>query len=72
LRATFPRLEGILAGWDELVLRALPQRVLEDFKRTDSESACRYWEVSRARFSPALDFGSRPDAGGESPPCDRH
>jgi hypothetical protein len=33
---------------------------------------CRYWEVERARFDSAVDFGERPVPGTESPACDQH
>jgi len=38
----------------------------------DLESACRYWSVPQAAFSTELEFGERPEFGGDSPPCDRH
>ncbi len=33
---------------------------------------CRYWESGAGEFSAGLDFGSRPEPGGEMPPCATH
>lgn len=53
LRSTVPKLEGVLAGSDEPVFRVLPQRVLEDMKRTNSESAL-VWNLIYPRAQPTL------------------
>ncbi len=38
----------------------------------ETSGACRYWELGAAEFSARLDFGSRPEPGGEVPPCATH
>jgi hypothetical protein len=36
------------------------------------DGACRYWELDRARFASALEFGARPVPEADPPPCNRH
>jgi hypothetical protein len=36
------------------------------------EEGCRYWQVGEAEFQSLLDFGPRPTADTESPPCAGH
>ncbi|MEW6568968.1 MAG: hypothetical protein AB1449_12545 [Chloroflexota bacterium] len=38
----------------------------------DTGETCRYWTQPGAQFSLALEFGPRPMAGGQAPPCARH
>ena len=52
-RSTVPRLDGILAGSDEPVFRVLPERVLVDMRRPNSESAL-LWNLVYPRAQPAI------------------
>ncbi len=52
-RSTVPKLDGILAGSEEPVFRVLPQRVLRDMQRSDSESAL-LWNLIYQRAQPTL------------------
>jgi hypothetical protein len=38
----------------------------------DEIEACRYWEAGDQEFQRLLDFGDRPIAGAQSPPCNQH
>lgn len=53
LRSTVPKLNGILAGSDEPVFRVLPQGVMDDMKRSRSESAL-LWNAIYPRAQPTL------------------
>lgn len=52
-RSSVPKLEGIMAGSDEPVFRVLPQRVMDDMKRSSSESAL-VWNSIYPRAQPTL------------------
>lgn len=52
-RSLTPKLDGILAGSDEPVFRVLPQRVLDDMRRANSESAL-IWNLLYPRAQPTI------------------
>jgi len=54
-RASVPKLDGILAGSDEPVFRVLPQKVLRDMRRPNSESAL-LWNLIYPRAQPTLEM----------------
>ena len=54
-RSQVPNLKGVLAGSDEPVFRVLPQRVIEDLRRSNTESAL-LWNLIYPRAQPTLAF----------------
>lgn len=52
-RSTVPKLDGILTGSDEPVFRVLPQGVMDDMKRSRSESAL-LWNAIYPRAQPTI------------------
>ncbi len=52
-RSIVPKLDGILTGSEEPVFRVLPQRVMDDMKRSNSESAL-LWNSIYPRAQPAI------------------